>query len=156
GTMQAKKLIEERSGEFPDEFKELVLRWEYRIQNYNSRKQHLSAFDIVLICIYFIFNKGKINFFLNAFHYVIDKENSYFSKHRKKLIALEYITEYQKTANSFKEINVTPKGRERAEKLIYLMKRDYNEKFQKLISEWEERYDEYLKIIKKENQDSNF
>ena len=131
--------------EFPDEFNDLVSQWEQRSSKYNSRKQHLSAFDIVLICIYFICNKGKPDFFLNAFHYIIDKDNSYFSKHRKKLLFLEYITEYQDTANSFKEINMAPKGLRRAEELISLMKREYFEKYQKLILDWEKRYDEYLK-----------
>ena len=88
---------------------------------------------------------------MNAFHYIIDKDNSYFSKHRKKLLNLEYITEYQETANSFKEIHITPKGLKRAEELIALMKREYNEKYQKLISEWEKRYDEYLKTLRHQN-----
>ena len=72
---------------------------------------------------------------MNAFHYIIDKEKSYFAKHRKKLLNLEYITENQETANSFKEINITPKGITRAEELISLIKRDYFKKYQKLISD---------------------
>ena len=133
--------------EFPDEFNELVSQWEQRSSMYSSKKQRLSTFDIVLICIYFICNKGKPDFFLNTFHFIIDKDNSYFSKHRKKLLFLEYITEYQDTANSFKEINMTPKGLRSAEELISLMKREYFEKYQKLISDWEKRYDEYLKTL---------
>jgi len=150
GILKAKKLIEERSGEFPDEFKELVSHWEHRNRKYNARKQRLSAFDIALICIYFIYNK-EIDFFMNAFHYIIDKENSYFSKHRKKLLNLEYITENQETANSFKEINITPKGITRAEELISLIKGDYFKKYQKLISDWEKRYDKYLMNHNKKN-----
>ncbi|MCK4370645.1 MAG: hypothetical protein KAW03_06230, partial [Candidatus Lokiarchaeota archaeon] len=69
----------------------------------------------------------------------IDKENSYFSKHREKLLNLEYITENQENANSFKEINITPKGIKRAEELISLIKRDYFKNYQKLISDWEKR-----------------
>ncbi len=149
GILKAKELIEERSGEFPDEFKELVSHWEHRNRKYNARKQRLSAFDIVLICVYFIYIK-EIDFFMNAFHY-INKENSYFSKHRKKLLNLEYITENQETANSFKEINITPKGITRAEELISLIKGDYFKKYQKLISDWEKRYDEYLMNHNKKN-----
>ena len=156
GILKAKEIIEERLEEFPDEFNELVCQWENRSRKYNARKQRLSAFDIVLICIYFICNKKKIEFFLNAFHYIIDKENSYFSKHRKKLLNLEYITENQETVNSFKEINITPKGIKRAKELISLIKKDYFEKYQKLISEWEKRYDEYLKTIENENKDPNY
>ncbi len=156
GIIKAKEIIEEKLEEFPDEFNDLVSQWEHRSRKYNTRKQRLSAFDIVLICIYFICNKEKIDFFLNAFHYIIDKDNSFFSKHRIKLLNLEYITENQETANSFKEIKITPKGIKRAEELISLMKRDYFEKYQKLISEWEKRYDKYLKIIENENKDPNF
>ena len=90
---------------------------------------------------------------MNAFHYILDKENSYFSKHRKKLLNLEYITENQETANSFKEINITLKEINRAKELISLIKNDYFEKYQKLISEWEKRYSEYLKTIENENKD---
>jgi len=72
------------------------------------------------------------------------------------MITLEYITEYQKTANSFKEINIAPKGRKRAEELISLMKRDYFERYQKLISDWEKRYDEYLKTLEDKNKDPNY
>ena len=143
GILKAKEIIEERLEEFPDEFKELVSHWEHRSRKYNSRKQNLSVFDIVLICIYFICNKGKIDFFLNTFHYIIDKKSSYFSKNRKKLLNLEYITENQETSNSFKEITITSKGITRAEELISLMKRDYFKKYQKLISDWEKRYAEY-------------
>ena len=139
GILKAKEIIEERLEEFPDEFNELVSQWEHRSRKHNARKQRLSAFDIVLICIYFICNKEKIEFFLNAFHYIIDKENSYFSKHREKLLNLEYITENQENANSFKEINITPKGIKRAEELISLIKRDYFKNYQKLISDWEKR-----------------
>ncbi len=93
---------------------------------------------------------------MNAFHYIIDKENSYFGKHRKRLLNLEYITENQETSNSFKEINITPEGIKRAEDLISLITRDYFEKYQKLISDWEKRYNEYLKTIENENKDPNY
>ncbi len=157
GILKAKEIIEERLEEFPDEFNELVSQWEYRSRKYKARKQRLSAFDVVLICVYFICNnKKKIEFFLNAFHYIIDKENSYFGKHRKKMLNLEYITENQETANSFKEISITPKGIKRAEELISLITRDYFEKYQKLISDWEKRYNEYLKTIENENKDPNY
>ena len=156
GVLKAKELIEEKLKEFPDEFKELVTQWGHRSRKYNARKQRLSAFDIVLICIYLFCNKKRIEFFLNAFHYIIDKGNSYYSKHKKKLIDLEYITEAQETANSFKEINLTPKGIKRAKELISLIKRDYYEKYQKLILKWEKRYDEYLKTIENENKNPNY
>jgi len=156
GILKAKEIIEERLEEFPDEFNELVSQWEHRSRKYSARKKRLSAFDIVLICIYFICTKEKNEFFLNTFHYIIDKENSYFGKHRKKLLSLEYITENQETANSFKEIIITPNGIKRAEELISLIKRDHFEKYQKLISDWEKRYDEYLKTIENEYKDPNY
>ena len=86
---------------------------------------------------------------MNAFHYIIDKENTYYSKHRMKLLDLEYITEIQRTANSFKEINITQKGIERAEVLISLIKRVDLEKYQKLNSDWEKKYNNYVERFEK-------
>ena len=66
-----------------------------------------------------------------------------------KLLDLEYVTENQRTANSFKEICITPKGIERAEVLISLIKRDDLEKYRKLSSDWEKKYNNYVERFEK-------
>jgi len=149
GMLKAIEKIEENIQILPDEFKKLIFQWEQNSRTYHTRKQRLSAFDLSLIVIYFISNKDKIDYFLKAFHYIIDKENTYYSKQRMKLLDLEYITEIQRTANSFKEIYITQKGIERAEVLISLIKREDLEKYQKISSDWEKKYNNYIERFEK-------